>query len=47
MPYRKSHEPLPVPTPVTQPFWDGTKAHKLLLQRCKLNWRTALLGPIA
>ena len=34
MAYRKSHEPLPVPTPVTQPFWEGSRAHKLLLQRC-------------
>jgi uncharacterized protein len=32
--YRKSHEPLPVPTPVTAPFWAATKDHRLLLQRC-------------
>lgn len=25
---------LPQPTPETQFFWDGTKANKLLLQRC-------------
>ena len=25
---------LPQPTPETQHFWDGTKANKLLLQRC-------------
>lgn len=25
---------LPVPTPETQHFWDGTKAGKLLVQRC-------------
>lgn len=27
--------PVPVPTPVTQPFWDGTKAGELRLQRCE------------
>ncbi len=26
--------PLPVPTPETRHFWDGTKKHKLLLQKC-------------
>jgi len=30
--YRK---PIPSPTPETQPFWDGTKAGELRLQRCK------------
>ena len=25
--------PLPTPNPTTQPFWDGTKQRKLLLQR--------------
>jgi len=30
--YRK---PLPKPSAVSQPFWDGTKAHELRLQRCK------------
>ncbi len=25
----------PKPTPETQPFWDGTKRHELLLPRCK------------
>lgn len=25
---------VPKPTPVTQPFWDGTKAHELRVQRC-------------
>ncbi|MBI5948102.1 MAG: Zn-ribbon domain-containing OB-fold protein [Chloroflexi bacterium] len=29
--YRK---PIPQPTPETQPFWDGTKAGELRLQRC-------------
>ncbi len=32
--YRKQSTPIPEPTPVTQPFWDGTKEHRLLLQRC-------------
>jgi len=27
--------PLPVPSPLTLPFWEGTRAHKLLLQRCR------------
>jgi uncharacterized OB-fold protein len=27
-------KPLPQPTPLSQPFWDGTKAHELRLQRC-------------
>ncbi len=31
-PYSK---PLPDPTPATQPFWDGLRRHKLLLQRSK------------
>ena len=30
--YRKS---LPEPTPETKPFWDGTKAGELRLQRCR------------
>lgn len=25
---------VPKPTPVTQPFWDGTKDHQLRIQRC-------------
>lgn len=32
--YRKNAQPIPRPTPVTQPFWDATKEHRLLLQRC-------------
>ena len=28
-------KPVPQPTPETQDFWDGTKAGKLRLQRCK------------
>ena len=27
-------KPLPVPDPVTQPFWDSLKAHAIQLQRC-------------
>ena len=26
---------LPVPDEMTQPFWDGTKDHKLMIQRCQ------------
>lgn len=29
-----TNRPVPVPTPETQHFWDGTRDHKLLLQRC-------------
>ncbi len=29
--YRK---PLPKPTPLSQPFWDGVKKHRLLVQKC-------------
>jgi uncharacterized OB-fold protein len=25
---------LPVPTPISQPFWDAAKQHRLTLQRC-------------
>lgn len=28
-------KPLPKPSPVSQPFWEGTKAHELRLQRCR------------
>lgn len=27
-------KPRPVPTPVTQPFWDGLREERVLLQRC-------------
>jgi uncharacterized OB-fold protein len=27
--------PVPTPTNVTKPFWEGTKQGKLLLQRCR------------
>ena len=26
--------PLPTPTPLSQPFWDGTRQHRLRVQRC-------------
>lgn len=32
--YRKGTGPIPTPTPVTQPFWDGTREHRLMLQKC-------------
>lgn len=32
--YRKGGEPLPVPTPISQPFWDAARQHRLTLQRC-------------
>ena len=31
--YRKGVEPLPVPTPISQPFWDAARQHRLALQR--------------
>ncbi len=27
--------PLPVPTPETRPFWDASRRHELVLQRCR------------
>lgn len=33
-PLPESRKPLPRPTPETQPFWDGTRAGELRLQRC-------------
>jgi uncharacterized OB-fold protein len=27
-------KPLPRPTPVDQPYWDGLKAHRTLVQQC-------------
>ena len=27
-------KPLPVPDPVTRPFWDSLKAHAMQLQKC-------------
>jgi uncharacterized OB-fold protein len=28
-------KPLPEPTSFSKPFWDGTKRHELLIQKCK------------
>jgi uncharacterized protein len=28
------NKPLPIPDPVTRPFWDSLKAHAIRLQRC-------------
>jgi uncharacterized OB-fold protein len=28
------NKPLPVPDPESAPFWEGAKAHKLMIQRC-------------
>ena len=27
--------PLPAITPLTEPFWSGTRRHELLVQRCR------------
>lgn len=27
-------KPLPVPSPESRPYWDGARAHRLLLQKC-------------
>jgi uncharacterized protein len=32
--YRKGTSPVPVPNPITKPFWDATKEHRLLVRRC-------------
>jgi uncharacterized OB-fold protein len=32
---KEIQKPLPQITPVNQPFWDGAKAGKLMMQRCK------------
>ena len=38
---RRHHRPRPVATELTQPFWEGTRAGRLLLQRCRDcgHWR--------
>jgi len=28
-------KPLPTPSPESQPFWDGARAHRLLVQKCR------------
>ena len=30
-------KPLPMPDPVTQPFWDSVKQHAMKIQRCNDN----------
>lgn len=29
------NKPLPIPTPISAPYWDGLRAHELRLQRCE------------
>lgn len=31
----KYEKPLPKPSPISRPFWEGTKAHQLRLQHCR------------
>lgn len=46
MPYDK---PIPDPSPLTQPFWDGAKEGKLMLPRCtncnRVHWYPRLICP--
>ena len=28
-------KPLPTPSPISQPFWDATRQHRLSIQRCR------------
>jgi uncharacterized OB-fold protein len=37
--YDNYAKPLPEPTPVSQPFWDAAREHKLVLQRSKKTGR--------
>ncbi len=37
--YENYAKPLPEPTPVSQPFWDAAREHKLVLQRSKKTGR--------
>lgn len=32
--YRTNTMPLPVPTPVSEPFWEAARDHRLAIQRC-------------
>jgi uncharacterized OB-fold protein len=32
--YRQNPLPVPTPTPITAPFWEATREHRLLLQKC-------------
>lgn len=42
-------KPIPEPDPVTQPFWDGAKAGKLMLPRCtdcnRVHWYPRVICP--
>lgn len=29
------NKPLPRPTPISQPYWDGLKAHEVRIQQCE------------
>lgn len=34
----KPTRPIPIPTPLTQPYWDAAKERKLVIQRCQDCW---------
>ena len=42
-------KPLPRPTPFSEPFWEGARQHKLLVQRCgscgRFRWTPQLACP--
>ena len=42
-------KPIPSPDPVSQPFWDGAKAGKLMLPRCsdcnRVHWYPRVICP--
>ena len=40
MPASTRGKPVPVPTPTTQPYWDGTARQELLIQRCVTTGKT-------
>jgi uncharacterized OB-fold protein len=46
MPYTK---PIPEPDPLSQPFWDGARAGKLMLPRCtscnRVHWYPRIICP--
>jgi uncharacterized OB-fold protein len=44
MTHPSANKPVPVPTPETQPFWDGCAARELRIQRC-LNCAYAYFYP--
>ena len=39
--WSKVERPIPMPTPLTQHFWDGAKAEKIVFQHCQTcdNWQ--------